>query len=510
MSKTRALIDTNVLIALEDPGCTDPVAANFARRCQQGGITIYTHRATRDDFDRDHDEQRRAVSLSRMSKFPSLAEIPSPGEGRLQELFGTIRSANDRVDVMLLHALHVAAVDILVSQDEGLHRRVRGTALEERVLTLADAVAWLISLQDPVDDGLAEVADVPAYAVDRDDDIFTSLRNDYPDFQAWWRKCVEEHRGCWLVRGPGDRIDGLIVRKEEKGDEIGVSPDGRVLKLCTFKVATHAQGHKVGELLLRKALWYAQLNAYDAVYLTTFPHQRMLLDLLGRYGFHVSARPGAGELNVVKRLSRDRLETSTVGDLAEVARLAYPRFSLDEPRRIFAIPIQWQFHRQLFPEAAVLSPLPLFADRALFRSKRAAAGNTIRKVYVCRASTRLMRGGDVIFFYQSKDDAAGNSQSITTVGVVEQVGVAHDFRELSRLTAGRSVFSEADLKELCRTCPRGVTAIDFLHVQHLQPPVGLWRLVEAGVLRAAPQSITSIPREGIAALRPSMNFGFAL
>jgi hypothetical protein len=121
-----------------------------------------------------------------------------------------------------------------------------------------------------------------------------------------------------------------------------------------------------------------------------------------------------------------------------------------------------------------------------------------------------MRGGDVVFFYQSKDEAAKNSQSITTVGVVEQVGVAKDGRELSRLTAGRSVFSEADLEELCRSSPRGVTVIDFLHVQHLQPPLGLTCLLESGVLRGAPQSITRIPRSGLSMLRPSMNFGFAL
>ncbi len=510
MSKTRALIDTNVLIALEDPGCTDPVAANFARRCQQGAVTIYIHQATRIDFGRDRDEQRKATSLSRLSKFPSLAEIPSPGEARLEELFGAVRNDNDRTDVALLHALHVEAVDVLVSQDEGLHRRVRGTRLEERVLTLADAVAWLTSLQDPVDDGLAEVDDKPAYAIDQNDGIFGGLHDDYPAFKLWWRKCCEEHRPCWLVRGEGDCIDGLVVRKDESGAEIGLPAQKRVLKLCTFKVATHAQGHKVGELLLRKALWYAQLNGYDAVYLTTFPRQRMLLDLLARYGFVSSARLGEDELNVVKRLSRDRLETPNGADLAEAARLAYPRISLDEPRGLFAIPVQWQFHRQLFPEAALLSPLPLFAERTLFQTRRAAAGNTIRKVYVCRASTRKMKGGDVVFFYQSKDDAANNSQSITTVGVIEDVGVARDSRELSRLTAGRSVFSEADLEQLCRTSPRGVTVIDFLHVQHLQPPVALSRLRESGVLRGAPQSITGLPRASLDALRPSMNFGFAL
>ena len=378
-------------------------------------------------------------------------------------------------------------------------------------MTLADAVAWLTSLQDPVDDGLADVVDVPAYAIDSDDRIFDGLRNDYPEFELWWRRCVEEHRGCWLVRGAGDRLDGMVVRKEENGAEIGLNTTDKVLKLCTFKVATHAQGYKVGELLLRKALWHAQLNGYDAIYLTTFPRQYMLIDLLVRYGFQASARPGGGELNLVKRLSRDRLEIVADADLANTARLSYPRFSLDEPRRLFVVPVQWPFHRQLFPEAAFLHPLPLFGDRTLFQKvDRAAAGNTIRKVYVCRASTKSMKGGDIVFFYQSKDDAAEHSQSVTTVGIVEQVGVARDGRELSRMTAGRSVFSEADLEYLCQTSLNGVTVIDFLHVQHLKPAIGLTRLLEAGVLRGAPQSITRISRTALPTFLPSMNFGFAL
>ena len=146
-----------------------------------------------------------------------------------------------------------------------------------------------------------------------------------------------------------------------------------------------------------------------------------------------------------------------------------------------------------------------YDERASFET----AGNTIRKVYVCHSRNTTRRDGDVLFFYQSKDVTAYHSQCMTTVGVVEQVRRATDDRELARFTAGRSVFSESDLKELVRSATNGVMVIDFLLVGHLTPPIPLRDLVHHGVLSAAPQSLTKIERSGLKRLLPSMDFGFA-
>lgn len=511
MSKTRILIDTNVLIALEDPGQTDFVAADFARRCQAGGITIFLPSATRRDFERDGDDRRRSISTSRMNKYPCLSDIPLPARAELQARFGPIRSDNDAVDIALLHALWIDAVDLLVSQDDGVHKRVRGGALEERVLTLADALAWLKALQDPVDDGLRQVVDVPAYSVATADAIFESLREDYASFDNWWRdRCIAEHRRCWIVFGDG-RLDGIVIRKTEHGEAVGLDPHKKVLKLCTFKVTSEARGHKVGELLLRKALWHAQLNTFDAAYLTTFAKQTMLIDLLERYGFEKRGERADGEAVYVKTISRERLELPADADLAVLARTHYPRFNVRAPVSLFAVPVLWAFHRQLFPEIARLTALPLFNDTSFDeRGARQVAGNTIRKVYVCHSRNTKLKGGDVLFFYQSKDVAAHHSQRLTTVGIVEQVRRARDTRELIRLTAGRSVFSEHDLETLSSRASNGVMVIDFLLVGHLEPPLGLGQLIAEGVLSAPPQTITQIASIALSALLPSMNFGFAL
>lgn len=512
MSKTRALIDTNVLIALEDPGQTGPIAAELSRRCQAGGVSLHIHPAMKDDFARDRNQVRRLVSASRMDKYPWLAPIAIRAWEAVEELFGPIKNENDRVDVQLLHALSLDATDILISQDEGIHKRVRGTTLEERVLTIADAVAWLKALQDAVDDGVAFVADVPAYSVDLADPIFESLRADYELFGRWWRtKCVSEHRDCWVIRGRDGLLDGLVVRKAEDGAELGLSPSDKILKLCTFKVSARAQGYKVGELLLRKAIWHAQLNGFDALYLTTFSKQTMLIDLLGRYGFVVREENASGELIMAKYLPKDAIPAPTGDDAAHLVRTRYPRFSIAHPVTLFAVPVQWRFHRQLFPEVAKLVPIPLFDDETIDdREAGRVPGNTIRKVYVCRAKIKSMRAGDLLFFYQSKEEAAQNSQMLTTVGVVEQWRHAVGKAELLRLTAGRSVYSQQDLEAMAAASPNGLAVIDFLLIRHLVPPIGLKKLTDSGVLNGPPQSITRIDRTGLPELLPSMNFGFAL
>lgn len=510
MNETRLLIDTNVLIALEDPGEIDPVVAEFSRRCSEEGIAIHVHPATLADFRRDRNPRRQQESISRHAKFPVLDSIPRPKREDLETKYGEIRSDNDQVDVDLLHALSVNAVDILVSQDIDLHRRVRGRELEDRVITLSDIVTWLRSLQDSKGDTLPHVEDVKAYTIDSKDHFFNSLGLTYTGFADWWAtKCVRTHRSCWVVRGKNGRIDGLVVRKKESGTEIGLPADYQILKLCTFKVAEYAQGTKIGELLLKKAIWHAQHNNYDAVYLTTFPDQSMLIDLLTRYGFDVSGEIDDGELVLRKTISRAPLSPTGHRSPAQVRR-DYPRFSLKPPYSLYTVPIRWRYFAQLFPEAAEIPELPLFPEAgSLAETEPSSAGNTIRKVYISKSKIQTLSAGDTLFFYLSKDKSATNSQCITTVGIVESVKRAYDFRELSRLVAGRSAYSQGDLETMIEA-GHGLTVIDFLLVGHLTRPISITELVRTKALSAPPQSISRLGDSARGLLAPAMNFGFVI
>jgi len=198
-------------------------------------------------------------------------------------------------------------------------------------------------------------------------------------------------------------------------------------------------------------------------------------------------------------------------------RTHYPRFYDGEFVQKFYVPIQANYHQLLFPELAITTDLPLFPRDQfgpmlrLGSPKVRTPGNTIRKVYLCRAKTQKIRSGDLLFFYMSKDDRFAASQSVTTVGVVEKLTEAMNSEELIRITAKRSVFSAAELQDMRATTRRPVKAIDFLLIGHIDPFVPLHDLVQRGVfVHRPPQSITQLTARRYAALRPHVKLGFEI
>jgi GNAT superfamily N-acetyltransferase len=519
MSGRKLLIDTNVFIGLEDEREVPPDFATLQQLCAQHGVRIFIHERAAEDIGRDRDTKRRAISLSKIRKFEQLKGVSQPPKAELEAKFGAMPKANDEVDVALLYALDINAVDFLITQDQGIHARARrpSVALSNRVLVVSDAVTWLRATFEPTEVRLSLVEEVPAHSVPLGDEIFDSLREGYPGFDEWWRaKCVADHRPCWVVSIDGE-IAGLVVRKEETHAQARTLHRGpKILKVCTFKVKPKFRGEKFGELLLKQILWFAQKNAFDLVYLTTFDNQTVLIDVLQYYGFAMTGPNDRGEGIYEKALSREKLVPATNDDLFDLARLNYPRFTARTPAAAFYVPIQSEFHNILFPELAIkaLKPqLDLFADQSLNRSDPAnrRPGNTIRKVYLCRAMTQQLRSGSILLFYRSFSPGYLASQSITSVGVVEDVNHAMSLDDLVHLTGKRSVYSEEKLAKFEAAPDRPVKVIDFLLVGHIEPAIKLDDLTHMGVFNGAPpQSISRLTDDRFEPVRNRMAFGFAV
>jgi hypothetical protein len=175
------------------------------------------------------------------------------------------------------------------------------------------------------------------------------------------------------------------------------------------------------------------------------------------------------------------------------------------------VPIKPDYHRRLFPEIAFGKKLPLFPTESLVLAHGQARtpGNTIRKVYLCRSVITRLRPGDVIFFYMSKDEKYASSQTITTLGVVEQVTNVFSTEELVRHTAKRSVFSAEALDDMKASRSSPVKMIDFLLIGHTEPPVPLPELLREGIFsNRPPQSITELTDQQYAKLRSHLRLGF--
>jgi len=138
-------------------------------------------------------------------------------------------------------------------------------------------------------------------------------------------------------------------------------------------------------------------------------------------------------------------------------------------------------------------------------------GNTIRKVYLCRAATQQLQPGSVVLFYRGQSPGYVVSQSLTSVGVVEAIHQAVSLDDLVRLTAKRSVYSEVKLAAFQATVRKPVKVIDFLLVGHIEPAIKLNELLKLGVFNnTPPQSISQLPAPRFEPVRNRMSFGFAV
>jgi L-amino acid N-acyltransferase YncA/rRNA-processing protein FCF1 len=516
MSGFKFLIDTNIVIGLEDNRPVDTGLSELTRRCSANSVRLFVDAAVDDDIQRDNDLTRRAVTLSKLEKFERLRGISYPEDEALARSYGTINSDNDRSDCRLLFCLERNATDWLITRDTGLLRRARRVGLGSKVLSVDDAILWLRQTFEPKTVELPFIVEREAYAIKRDDALFDSLRQDYASFDIWFEKCARDHRKCWVVE-VGGVMAGIVIRKDETRSEakIVTTPGEKILKLCTFKMRSEFRGEKFGEQLLKQSLWFAQTNGYDVVYVTAFADKDDLRHLLESFGFGISGRQPNGELVFEKSMRKGALTIDDQTDILEFDRKSYPRF-YDGPRATkYCVPIQGAYHEKLFPEISYRKPLPLFSRADLPRERTATdrqertPGNTIRKVYLSRARVRDLKPGDLLLFYLSKDARLDASQCITTIGIVEQWRESNTAEELLKMTAKRSVFSANELTEIQNQKASPVKVVDFLLAAHVDPPIVLEKLLQLGVFnRSPPQSIARINDQRYTRLKPHLSLGF--
>lgn len=494
------LIDTNIIIQLEDH---KPVQAEFSqmmRRAQQNGVTIYVHEASEEDVRRDRDAERREVTLSKINKFPRIAGVPTPPDTILDDRFGKAQNDHDRVDVQLLNALDRKVVDFLVTEDLGIHRRARNSGLEGRVLRVRDAVDWLTRTFEPAAVPLQHVVEKKCYQLDRNDPIFDTLRDGYPTFDDWLDR--NPQRPCWCLEVDGVTA-GVVIRKDnEPRTETDATLKGdKILKVATFKVKEEYRGEKFGEHLLKQILWYAQRNRYDLVYLTAFKEQQeVLADLLIQYGFvETGIKESTGETTYEKPMCRG--VASAIGLPLSDDYAQYPCFREDDAVKALCIPIQPQWYRMLFPENA---PEPLLLPGYHQADEERTPGNTIRKVYLCRAQMRNINPGDILLFYMSGKEIG--SGAVRTVGIVENYREIHSPEDLLRATGRRSVYSAEEQTDMIEGS--AVKVLDFLLIGHLADQISLGLLNAVGAIKGVPQSIRTVNKAAYARLKIHENLGY--
>ncbi len=372
------------------------------------------------------------------------------------------------------------AVHYLVTNDDGIHRKARRLgASPDRVLTIADALALLDTLVSSPQQPPPQVSARALHSLRSDDPIFESLRSDYPEFDQWLEKVSREGREAWVIESPGGECAGICIWKS---DDDQYRFGGKVMKLATFKVAEEHRGRRYGELLLKTVFTELHANHYDHVWLTVFERHTALMTMLEDFGFeHYDVETPLGDLVMVKHLVPAGGETSD--HFTYHCRFGPPAVDLTLDASVYVIPIQPRYHTRLFPDHP-REPARLLPDDDPF-------GNALRKAYLSQSAITPPSRGDTILFYRSDD-----WQAVSAVGVVEGSMRSGDPSAVAAFAGQRTVYSYAEIDEMTRP---SALAILFRQDRLIEPGWPLDDLRNAGVLNAAPQSITQVQnKEGIA------------
>lgn len=479
------LIDTNILIPLEDTGkVLDARFADLRRHVDELGFRLFIHPAQLDDLNRDRNTERRNIVMSRVEQY---AKIPAPPElsetERIRNGWGQSKD-NDRVDNLLLHAVHRGAAHILISNDDGIRSKAARVSIQERIYRLDQALEFLTRQRTPqkfiAPFGIRERY---LHEFDVKTSFFDSLRQGYAGFDEWYLKGAQSRRRCWSIANDEcTELFALCIFKSESSPVVtddGKSLSGPTLKLCTVKVDQVLQGRKVGERLLHTAFKYAIEHNIDWVYVhSNFNRHGHLMSLCADYGFQKIGNYNGDE--VYAKPMRPGLVDDPECSL-EYAIRYHPHYRNDSRNDRFIIPIQPKYHEDLFPDISEWS-------RGLFSKDNAPLNpqsNTIKKAYICHSKISTIKPGDLVMFYRSED-----RKSIEAIGVVETAVRTDDVGTALSLVSKRTVYSQRQLSEMLS---KPALIILFRSVCYIRA-VTLKELTNAGI-KGPIQSIRSISSE---------------
>jgi hypothetical protein len=347
----RFLLDTNIVIHAEPTSADDveartPSAVALLNVLALGGHLPMLHPASVRELRGDRKPERAATRALLLGKYPELPRPPEMSARLLAALESPIPGSNSEVDLLLLSALDANAVDYFVTEDNGIHRRAARVGLAERVLTVADAIVAVRALFPALPETPPFVSAKLAHELDETDPIFNSFRVEYPGFDNWLAKCKREHRQTWVIQ-TGLVYGGLCIVNDEFPNDYGFP--GKVLKICSFKIADDFRGYRYGELLLKTLFAFLVENRYDAVFVEAFPKQQELFTLLAQFGFGDVRGSSKGERVLLKKLRPPELETERLGPLEY--NIKYGPYALTlVGTQVFVVPIRPQYHSLLFPE----------------------------------------------------------------------------------------------------------------------------------------------------------------
>jgi predicted nucleic acid-binding protein len=485
----RVLLDTNILIHREASTVVREDIGNVFNWLDKLKHEKCAHPVSLCEIEKHKDERVRTTFRAKLQAY-NILKSTAPLAAQAQQFAATDKTENDKNDTIIINEVFSNRVDILITEDRGVHTKASILGIAERVFTL-DAFLEKVTAENPglVDYKVLAVKKTVFGNVDIRSEFFDSFRQDYGGdaFDKWFARKADE--AAYVCHQGNDLVAFLYLKPE--GPEENYSdieprfPPKRRLKIGTFKVEMN--GFKLGERFLKIIFDNALRQNVEEIYVTIFPNtagQQRLVKLLQDFGFvdHGTKSGTYGKELVLVRSMRKAFD-------ADTPSLTFPFVSVSA--RAFIVPIWPSFHTSLLPDSILRTESPAnFVEQFPHR-------NAIRKVYISRSIKRDLRRGDAIVFYRT----GGFYRSVvTTVGIVENVIVKiRDAAHFISLCRKRSVFNDKELLEWWDYKKHNRPFIvEFLYAYSFTKRPNMKELIDHGIIRdvtSAPQGFEPLTKD---------------
>ena len=189
----KTLLDTNIIIHREANRIISQDIGLLYRWLERGQYTKCIHSITIEKINKNSNNETVKTSLVKMDNY-EVIEIPSPLQQEVNMVSDKLDiTDNDRNDSLLLNEVFVGRVDIMITEDKKIHRKAYELNIPDKVFTIDSFLEKSFSEHpELVNYKVLNVKKLKFGKINLEDTFFTSLKEDYPDFDKWFIKKFDE------------------------------------------------------------------------------------------------------------------------------------------------------------------------------------------------------------------------------------------------------------------------------------------------------------------------------
>lgn len=438
----KALLDTNIIIHRETNKIINYEIGQLFYWLDKLKYEKYVHVITTDEI---NSYQNRSVTDTFNVKLDSYKKVSN-----ILKLSKKVKEVSEEVDVNqndindthLLNEIYEDRLDILISEDKKIRIKAKKLGLDARVFTIQSFLEKVIS-ENPslVDYSVLAVKKVEFGEVELSDKFFDSFKNDYQEFESWFRKKFDKL--CYVCYSEKELAAFLYIKVEDENENYNnIKPQfekKKRLKIGTLKVVSN--GYKIGERFLKIIFDNASQYKVDEIYVTVFdkrPEQGQLIEMLKTWGFTEHGKKttqNGDEIVLVRPFGK------SVPINIEKPKFTFPFISWETEKYI--IKIKPEYHTELFPDSITTRE-----DKTKYIENEPHR-NRIGKVYISHSKDRHLKTGDIIVIYRIGDTQPKKySSTVTSICIVEEVlDGFNNFEEFFQACHRRTFIDKKTLKD---------------------------------------------------------------